>query len=40
MHMPLVRTPMRTDGDGPVRDEAPVTPEAYAQGMLMRGIHL
>ena len=26
-----------TDGD---RSEQPVTPEAYALGMLMRGIHL
>jgi len=29
----------KDDGSGP-KEEAPVTPEAYALGMLMRGIHL
>lgn len=30
----------RSKGDGPAEEEAPVTAEAYALGMLMRGIHL
>ncbi|MHB8718476.1 MAG: SDR family oxidoreductase [Candidatus Dormibacteria bacterium] len=37
-HM-LPDTAGRSRGDGP-REEAPVTAEAYALGMLMRGIHL
>ena len=30
----------KAEGDGAERAEQPVTPEAYALGMLMRGIHL
>ncbi|MFN2582521.1 MAG: SDR family oxidoreductase [Candidatus Dormibacteria bacterium] len=30
----------KKEGDGASRSEQPVTPEAYALGMLMRGIHL
>ena len=30
----------KQEGDGAARSDQPVTPEAYALGMLMRGIHL
>ncbi|MBV8195701.1 MAG: SDR family oxidoreductase [Candidatus Dormibacteraeota bacterium] len=30
----------KSDGDGAARADQPVTPEAYALGILMRGIHL
>ena len=33
-------SPSKKEGDGAPRAEQPVSPEAYALGMLMRGIHL